>query len=287
MLLAYGALFSYGYYSNLSNLKSKLMNWQQSKRAAEEYAKLLFEIAQRSFRVPLVDRERFLDLWSWQAAERMVLQRLHDTARTWRQASREVMRGRDIYRMLQAELQGPVGDRVRELVEQNALLIKTLPENVALMASKEQQRRAVEGQRPADEPSLLKHIARWQARRIARTETAKAQSALTQARSEELDLNWYVWRTSQERVRLSHRKMQGVLVSWNDPPSPERLLGEKNPPAPYNSGNIWNCRCYSEPLLRLEQVEWPHKVFRSGAIRMMTLAAFRRIAGVEQMAVAA
>jgi SPP1 gp7 family putative phage head morphogenesis protein len=254
------------------------VNWEQSKRAAEEYAKLLFEIAQRSFRIPLVDRDRFLDLWSFQAAERMILQRLHDTARTWRQASREVMRGRDIYRMLQSELAGPVGDRVRELVAENALLIKTLPENVALMASKEQARRAMEGQRPAEEQSLFQHIARWQARRIARTETAKAQSALTRARSEELDLSWYVWRTSKdERVRLSHRKMEGILVNWEDAPSPEELVGVRSALGYYHAGNAPNCRCYNEPLLRTEQVSWPRKCYVNGRVEYATLAAFRRM----------
>lgn len=252
------------------------MNWEQSKRVAQEYAKLLFKIVQHSFSVPLVDRDMFLDLWSVQAAERMVLQRLHDTARTWRQASREVMRGEYIHGLLQRELEGPVGDRVRELILENARLIRTLPEKIALQASQEQARRAQAGERPYPEPSLLKYIARWQAQRIARTETAKAQSSLTRSRSEELDLPWYIWRTSKdERVRSSHRIMEGVLVRWTDAPSPEQLIGIRSSLGRYHAGNAPNDRCWNEPLLRLSQVSWPARVYVDGIIRRMTLSAFR------------
>jgi len=251
------------------------MNWEQSKRVAQEYAKLLFKIAENAFSIPLVDRERFLELWSWQIAERMVLQRLHDTARTWRQASREVMRGQYIHSLLQNELEGPIGERVRELIAENAQLIRTLPSKVAEQAAQEQARRAQAGERPYAEPSLLKYIARWQAQRIARTETAKAQTALTQARSEELGLDWAVWRTSEdERVRLSHRKMATVLFRWTDQPSPEALVGERSY-GKYPPGGIFNCRCFAEPLLRTSQVSWPHRCYLDGAIRSVTLSAFR------------
>ena len=173
------------------------MNWEQPKRAEADYARLLFEITKKAFRIPLALRAEFLDLWSHQAAERMVLQRLHETARTWRAASREVMRGQYIYELLQRELDGPIGVRVNELIAENAKLIRSLPEKVALQAAQEQARRAQEGMRPEVDKNLLGHIAHWHSRLIARTETAKAQSALTQARAEELDLTYYVWRTSR------------------------------------------------------------------------------------------
>ena len=253
------------------------MNWEQPKRAEADYARLLFEITKKAFRIPLALRAEFLDLWSHQAAERMVLQRLHETARTWRAASREVMRGQYIYELLQRELDGPIGVRVNELIAENAKLIRSLPEKVALQAAQEQARRAQEGMRPEVDKNLLGHIAHWHSRLIARTETAKAQSALTQARSEELDLPWYVWQTSRDaRVRHSHRKMQGVLVRWSDPPSPELLVGEKSE-GHYNAGNIYNCRCYNEPLLRLNQIAWPAPVYMDGRLRRVTLAQFRNM----------
>lgn len=253
------------------------MNWEQPKRAEADYARLLFEITKKAFRIPLALRAEFLDLWSHQAAERMVLQRLHETARTWRAASREVMRGQYIYELLQRELDGPIGVRVNELIAENAKLIRSLPEKVALQAAQEQARRAQEGMRPEVDKNLLGHIAHWHSRLIARTETAKAQSALTKARAEELDLTYYVWRTSEDqRVRASHRKMAGVLVRWDDPPSPEALVGERNY-GRYQAGSTFNCRCFSEPLLRLNQISWPHKLFDGNRIRFVTLAQFRNM----------
>ncbi len=257
----------------------KYSDWDYSHRAERDYYTSIMRVLEKTATLPLIDRETFLALWARQIAERMILGRAVATARTWRQAARESMRGQMVYGLLQRELAGPVGRRVRELIEQNAALIKTLPQETALQASKEMARAAQGGKRytASEESSVFRHIARWQARRIARTETAKAQSALTQARAEELDLDWYVWRTSQDRrVRLSHRKMEDVLFRWDAPPSPEALAGEKNY-GRYNAGGTFNCRCYAEPLLRLTDVAWPHRVYANGGIRSVTLADFRRM----------
>jgi len=120
------------------------------------------------------------------------------------------------------------------------------------------------------------HLLEYQARRIARTETAKAQSALTQVRAQNLGINWYVWRTAQDgmRVRASHRHMEGVLVNWGSPPNPEALIGKQTDTGPYHAGNIYNCRCYEEPLIDIDWVTWPHKVFVGGAIQILTRKKF-------------
>ena len=115
------------------------------------------------------------------------------------------------------------------------------------------------------------------ARLIARTEVCKTQAALTQARAEQLDIRWYVWRTEEdERVRDSHRNMNDVLVAWSNPPSPEALIGEKSVGS-YHAGCIWNCRCYAEPLVELEDIDWPHNVYYNSVIQRMTLEKFKEI----------
>ena len=112
---------------------------------------------------------------------------------------------------------------------------------------------------------------------IARTESSKASTALTEARAESLNLPWYVWRTSKDaRVRSSHRHMDGVLIAWAEAPSPEALKGLKSY-GTYQAGNTFNCRCYPEPLIYLDQVSWPHKVYHNGTIREMTRSAFKKI----------
>ena len=67
--------------------------------------------------------------------------------------------------------------------------------------------------------------------------------------------------------------MNDVLVSWNNPPSPELLVKEKDV-GRYHAGNIWNCRCYSEPLIDIDDVKWPHKVYINGSIQKMSKARF-------------
>jgi hypothetical protein len=72
--------------------------------------------------------------------------------------------------------------------------------------------------------------------------------------------------------------MSDVLIAWSDPPSPEQLFGEKSY-GKYHAGNIFNCRCYPEPLVELHYVNWPHKVYHGGQIKTMTLAQFERLIG--------
>ena len=167
--------------------------------------------------------------------------------------------------------------------------LSSLPKTIAATMAEHIASQAREGKRAtASIPALAMHVARSRARLIARTETSKATTALTRARAEELDLQWYLWRTSEDqRVRLAHRRMSNVIFNWESPPAPEKLVGEKSTAGHYHAGNIWNCRCYPEPLLRFDQTSWPHKVYINGAIRMMTLAVFRNLNKKNRLGLAA
>jgi SPP1 gp7 family putative phage head morphogenesis protein len=258
------------------------LNFSPQRRAEQDYYSKIMEILRQYDLAPYVDRDTLMDLWAREAAEQMALERYKSNSRSWREAAQEALRGQLVRQGLEGDLTGPIGERVAEIVDQNAKLISSLPEAIAQLASEEMLGRARRGQR-ADEPStMLSRIARWQARRLARTEIAKAQSAITQARAEDMDLPWYAWRTvKDERVRPSHRRMEGVLVRWDDSPSPEDLIGVRSY-GDYAPGGIFNCRCSAEPLLRLEQVAWPHQVYSNGGIRWMTLADFRRLNHFQQ-----
>lgn len=227
----------------------------------------------------VVGEQEFFQRYAWQAAKRMIVGKLQGSAKTWQAAARENMKGGIIYAALRNEMAGSVGERVRELVQYNATLIRSLPSEVASQVAEHIANQAREGKRAtASIPGLLAHVARARARLIARTETSKATTALTRARAEELDLQWYVWRSSlDQRVRLSHRRMNDVIFNWDQPPAPEKLVGEKSTAGHYHAGNIWNCRCYPEPLLRLDQVQWPHKLYIDGTIRSVPLVYFRKL----------
>lgn len=198
---------------------------------------------------------------------------------TWRRAARVSTRSHFLYTVLMEELKQGIKKDIDSQIISNAALIKTLPSDTAQKVVRDIEEYALSGLRAEEIEKLIqdktRQHSRASARLIARTEVSKTTSALTKARSEELGLRWYVWRTMEDgdRVRKSHRIMNDVLVSWNNPPSPELLVKEKDV-GRYHAGNIWNCRCYSEPLIDIDDVKWPHKVYINGSIQKMSKARF-------------
>lgn len=125
-------------------------------------------------------------------------------------------------------------------------LIKSIP----IEAGERAQKLALEGLaggRRADEiaSELMKttEVTESRAKLIARTETARANTALNLARATSVGSELYVWRTSGDAdVRDSHRKMNGKVFRWDSPPTLSD--GEVGHP-----GTFPNCRCYAEPVL--------------------------------------
>lgn len=216
------------------------------------------------------------------AVKRMVLPLDVGNQRTWREAAKKATKGKFLYRLLMDELKQGTGQIIQKQVIENVLLIKTLPNDVAQKVVSDIAENALKGARAESIEKIIRdktdQHSRASARLIARTETAKTMSALTKARCEQLGLRWYIWRTALDgtRVRLSHRIMEGVLVNWNNPPAPEELVGEKSA-GHYHAGNIWNCRCYSEPVLELEDIRFPARVYYNGQIVMMNKSEFEQI----------
>jgi SPP1 gp7 family putative phage head morphogenesis protein len=220
-----------------------------------------------------------------QLAARMVTGVSIQNANSWREAARKSTKGATIYRMLREEMQHPrMRDRMYFLIQSNAQLISTVPQVVAERTVHHVQQEQMKGRRAEDilhdlRP-YMRNLKDWQVQRIARTEVAKADTAITRTRAEDIDLNWYVWETSRDaRVRDSHQRMQGTLVNWNDAPSPESLVGEKSV-GHYHAGNIYNCRCIALPVVDLADVKWPHKVYSNGRIAVMSLNQFKRNAAI-------
>lgn len=210
---------------------------------------------------------------------------LASNSRSWREAARKSSRGKEIKKDIEKEIKGNVSKRMEELFKYNATLIETLPLKISEDVIRHINSEAFKGKRSEDISKEIKkffpHNSSASAKLIARTETSKFSSALTQARSEDLGVYWYVWRTSEDvSVRSSHKIMEGVLVNYKHPASPELLDKRhkyKKIPLPYHAGNIYNCRCYQEPLIDLNDVRWPHKVYnwKTKQIEVMTLSKFR------------
>lgn len=76
-------------------------------------------------------------------------------------------------------------------------------------------------------------------RRIARDQVSKGIGNLTQIRHQQLGIRQYHWRTSEdERVRPSHRALNGSLQEWGQPP-----------PGTGHPGQDIQCRCTAEAVV--------------------------------------
>lgn len=136
--------------------------------------------------------------------------------------------------------------KTKEMFLEQVGLIKSIP----IEAGERAQALALEavaGGRRAEEVALelmnTTDVTESRAKLIARTETARTNTALNKARAESVGSTQYIWRTSQDAaVRDSHKKMNGKVFDWNDPPTLEDGMTG-------HPGTFPNCRCYPEAIL--------------------------------------
>jgi SPP1 gp7 family putative phage head morphogenesis protein len=248
--------------------KKKQRDPFQTARSAEaEFARALRGIAAEVGRLvasfvhgvtidypPLRDAlDRYADLirpWAERKAEIIVGQVDAHNRKVWFENSAQLSHG-----MRRTILSTPVGVQFRELVGLQTALITSIPTKAAARVQKLVQENIVQGGRstalvPGIEKEILKSgkVAKSRATMIARTETARAQSVLTEARAKSIGSTGYIWRTVHDAdVRPSHKKMEGQYVAWNDPPTLDGLTG--------HAGCLPNCRCYPEPVIPKELLE--------------------------------
>lgn len=222
--------------------------------------------------------------WCNELALQVTTQVNKGVSATWREASRKAGRGSEFYSAILEELKTPNGGVFSQIVRQNAEWIQTFPLDVSEELTKYISIEGIKGRRSSDITSdLIKKfpdISKSRLQLIARTEVSKTQSALTQARASSLGMNWYIWRTSEDaRVRSAHSFMEGVLINWKDPPSPELLhpKGGQKPYGKYHAGDTFHCRCYAEVIVNLNYVDFPAKVYTNNHIAPMSRAAFEKI----------
>lgn len=126
-----------------------------------------------------------------------------------------------------------------ELMAEQVDLITSLPLKAAQRVHHVVEQAMIEGRR-ADETAaeILKtgKVTKSRAMLIARTETSRAASVLTETRAKYVGSEGYVWRTSSDGdVRELHRELEGTFHRWDDPP----VAGENGERA--HPGGIYNC----------------------------------------------
>lgn len=182
---------------------------------------------------------------------------------------------------LRAELsKAPAKAWMQKYMDDNIGLIKSMPLEAAKKVHKlikENQTKGLRSSELVDEIMRIGDIQRNRAELIARTETSRYSTALTEMRASSIGSDWYVWKSTGDfRTRKGHKRMDGVVINWNDPPSPEKLVGEKAY-GEYHAGETFNCRCYPEPILDVDDITFPAKVYRSGRIQTMKKDEFTRL----------
>lgn len=184
---------------------------------------------------------QIIEPWATAVANRMISEVAARDRKQWMMVSAQM--GRALHKEIET---APTGALLRQRLSEQVSLIKSIPEDAAKQVHELTIGAAVEGKRPddlVDEIMRIGGVTRSRATLIARTEVARTATELTRARAEHVGSKQFIWRTMKdENVRKSHRRLEGKVFSWDDPP-------ECDPGYHALPGGIFNCRCYPEPIL--------------------------------------
>lgn len=192
--------------------------------------------------------------WAQSVAGRMVA----DVAR--RDAAAWEVHGREIGRALRREINSaPTGLAMRQALAEQIEKITSLPREAAQRLFKLTTEAMPNGTRAAEIAKQILEsgdVTASRAAMLARTGVSSTSTALVKARAEFIGSTHFVWRTSRDgAVRFSHRRMEGKVFAWNDPPEIDGFRGLP--------GEFANCRCFAEPVI-------PNIVSSSRAVSQIT-----------------
>jgi len=189
--------------------------------------------------------ERYSDIidgWANRVATGFAADLERHSEKQWRQNS--LLIGDELRHVISST---PTGQVMQSIVAEQVKYIKSLPLESADRIYDIQNKaiEAVASGRRADafakEIAASGDVAMSRAKLIARTETGRAVTALTQARALASGSQGYIWRTADDGdVRHSHQQMEGKFVNWTDPPTLDGMTG--------HAGALPNCRCWCEVI---------------------------------------
>lgn len=184
-----------------------------------------------------------LTSWAGSVADRMILDVDRLDRQEWMSRSEEIGRG-----LMDEILHAPTGEAFRGIQARQVALIRSLPTDAAERVQKLAMEAVVGGTRAKDVAAEIMRtgeVTKSRANLIARTEVSRAQTSLTQARAQFVGSTTYVWKTvGDSDVRPDHKRLNGKVFAWNDPPVADTRTGATAAP-----GCIYNCRCYAAPII--------------------------------------
>lgn len=137
-----------------------------------------------------------------------------------------------------------IEDILKASTRENVSLIKSIPDEFFKQIEGVVYRGTTQGLKGS---SLIREIRRIgnvttkRANLIARDQSSKLNSNLNQQRQQNLGVEEYIWRISDDhRVRESHRKNRNKVFRWDSPP-----------PETGHPGHDIQCRCIAEPIINI------------------------------------
>lgn len=234
------------------------MRWQKSRRQEIAYERQLRQVAKQVGAIvkglapdgvvkelaPIKDAlERYAELllpWAHAVGGRMISEAASRDEKAWIAAGRDM--GLELRRQI---AYAPIAPAMREMQRLQIDLIQSIPRDAAKRVHTLSVESLSTGRRAEDIAEDIRrqtHVSESKAMLIARTESGRASTTLSQVRAEHIGSVGYVWETAMDMdVRPSHAKMQGKVVKWDDPPTLDNLTG--------HAGALPNCRCWPRPLI--------------------------------------
>lgn len=181
--------------------------------------------------------------WAEEVSKALILDISKRDYRSW------IDLGDEIGRSLRSEIdEAPTGQAYKQLMQEQVTLIQSLPIEASQRVHKLIMENMIGSKRPtsvAEEIMKTEHVTKSRAMLIARTETTRSSTALTQARATYIGSEGYIWQTAEDSdVRDRHKHLQGKFIKWDEPP----IAGENG--QRYHAGAGPNCRCWTEPVLK-------------------------------------
>ncbi len=231
--------------------------FQASTTAEKEFAKALRKVAKISghiveahtdgdtlhdepeMQAALKAYSKLITPWAKRQAKKM----LEKVARVNKTAFRK--QNEEIGTLLQLNVaDSEVGRVASRLMDEQVELIKSIPLRAGLRAQHLSRQAVYQGKRAdevAEELADSYDVSEAQAMCIARTEVARANASITQARAQSVGAKYYIWRTTMDGAeRESHAKMNGKHVEYSrEPELSDGTIG--------HAGTFPNCRCWQDP----------------------------------------
>lgn len=149
-----------------------------------------------------------------------------------------------------------VGKEFEDMLDIERYLIKSLPLEAAEKAQTYARQGMYESMRFEDiyqKILNLGDITESRAILIARTETGRARTEFTKLRAIKIQSPCFMWRTVGDgTVRPTHKRLNGKIFPWDDPPICDYDKGE---PVRALPACVWNCRCVAIPIIPKSRYE--------------------------------